>query len=298
MTGLTLDSAGLALLLGEAAERASARRGRTAASVTVPVDCADPVALVFSSRLATEPWFCWEQPDRGVAIASLGQVETVTGSGPDRFLEVAAECAHLSGEAVVTDLVPEGSETAPLWIGGFAFADEGARESHWSSYESASMVLPAISFSGRGPDAAMTVNLMLDHGQDPTPAVAVSAARVAALTAGALPMLDPHPAQRPSIESSRTPDQFERSVSAAVSRIRSGEIEKVVLAREVVVRSGSAHDPAAVFAAIREGFPTCFNFCVGTPEAAFIGASPELLVRWQRQDGFDRGPCRLDPPQL
>ena len=30
---------------------------------------------------------------------------------------------------------------------------------------------------------------------------------------------------------------------------------------------------------MREQFPACFCFCCGTPEAAFIGASPELLVR-------------------
>ena len=30
---------------------------------------------------------------------------------------------------------------------------------------------------------------------------------------------------------------------------------------------------------MREQFPACFCFCFGTPEAAFVGASPELLVR-------------------
>jgi salicylate biosynthesis isochorismate synthase/menaquinone-specific isochorismate synthase len=30
---------------------------------------------------------------------------------------------------------------------------------------------------------------------------------------------------------------------------------------------------------MRAQFPACFCFCVGTPAAAFIGASPELLVR-------------------
>ncbi len=56
-------------------------------------------------------------------------------------------------------------------------------------------------------------------------------------------------------------------------------IEKVVLAREVTVEASSAHDPAATFGAMRERFPSCFCFCVGTGEAAFMGASPELLVR-------------------
>src|SRR4029453_15294590 len=40
-----------------------------------------------------------------------------------------------------------------------------------------------------------------------------------------------------------------------------------------------AHDPAALHGALRDLFPSCFCFCVGTPEAAFAGASPELLVR-------------------
>jgi salicylate biosynthesis isochorismate synthase/menaquinone-specific isochorismate synthase len=38
-------------------------------------------------------------------------------------------------------------------------------------------------------------------------------------------------------------------------------------------------DPAAVFGALREVFPSCFTYCVGNGDRAFIGASPELLVR-------------------
>ncbi len=56
-------------------------------------------------------------------------------------------------------------------------------------------------------------------------------------------------------------------------------MSKVVLAREVTVEGVRAHSPAAVFGALREQFPSCFCFCVGTPEAAFLGASPELLIR-------------------
>jgi salicylate biosynthesis isochorismate synthase/menaquinone-specific isochorismate synthase len=56
-------------------------------------------------------------------------------------------------------------------------------------------------------------------------------------------------------------------------------MSKIVLAREVLVTAAAAHDPAPVFAALREQFPSCFCFCCGTPQAAFIGASPELLLR-------------------
>ncbi len=56
-------------------------------------------------------------------------------------------------------------------------------------------------------------------------------------------------------------------------------LDKVVLARELTVEAHAAHDPAALLGALRDLFPACFCFCFGTAEAAFVGASPELLVR-------------------
>ena len=104
-------------------------------------------------------------------------------------------------------------------------------------------------------------------------------ARIAGLRDDPLPLLDPHPTAHVEISSVRPPGEFERTIAAATLRIEAGEMSKVVLAREVLVSAGAAHDPAAVFGAMREQFPSCFCFCCGTPEAAFIGASPELLLR-------------------
>ena len=103
--------------------------------------------------------------------------------------------------------------------------------------------------------------------------------RLSSLRAEPLPMLDPSPTETRTISSVLPPRHFEDAVAAAVARIRAGDLDKVVLAREVAVEASAAHDPAAVFGALRELFPSCFSFCVGTPEAAFLGASPELLVR-------------------
>ena len=52
-----------------------------------------------------------------------------------------------------------------------------------------------------------------------------------------------------------------------------------MLAREVAVHAPSPHDAAAVFGVLRAGFSSCFVYCAGRGDAAFVGASPELLVR-------------------
>jgi len=266
--------------LRESAERAVQRKRRALVSVTTEVDVADPCAAVFASRLASDRWFCWEQPDRGFALAGLGVAHEAASRGETRFADVAEECLRTGGDAVVSE--PRGlpAGAGPVWLGGFAFDPEGGASSTWSSLSPGSLTLPELSLCRSGDRAFLTVNAVVQPGDDAEQRSAVLGSRLAGLRGEApLPMLDPHPTSHARIRSALPPGDFEAAVGAATDRIAAGGMSKVVLAREVVVSAGAAHDPAALFGAMREQFPACFCFCVGTPEAAFTGASPELLVR-------------------
>jgi salicylate biosynthesis isochorismate synthase/menaquinone-specific isochorismate synthase len=249
-------------------------------SVTAEVDVADPCAAVFASRLASDRWFCWEQPDRDFALAGLGTAHEAASRGPRRFDDVATQCLRTGRDAVLDE--PRGlpAGAGPVWLGGFAFADEGGASSTWSSLAPGSLVLPELSLCRNRGRAFLTVNAVVQPGEDVEQRLAALGARLSGLHAQAsLPMLDPHPTSHAKIRSARAPGEFEAAVTAATDRIEAGRMSKVVLAREVIVEAGAAHDPAAVFGAMREQFPSCFCFCCGTREAAFIGASPELLIR-------------------
>jgi salicylate biosynthesis isochorismate synthase/menaquinone-specific isochorismate synthase len=263
--------------LREAAARAAECNGRTLVTLTVPLDDVDPCAVVFASRLASDRWFCWEQPDRGFALAALGTAHEASSRGDRRFKEVAADCLRLGDGAVVDQ--PRGlpAGAGPVWTGGFAFDPAGAGSGTWSSFSPASMTLPELSICRTDRGAFLTLNAVVSPGDEGS--VDRLAARLAGLRPDPLPLLDPHLKERPEIRSAHPPGEFERAVAAATERIEASGLRKVVLAREVVVGAGAAHEPAAVFGALRDLFPSCFCFCCGTAEAAFLGASPELLVR-------------------
>jgi len=77
-----------------------------------------------------------------------------------------------------------------------------------------------------------------------------------------------------TVTSGRPPEEWCDAVAAATAQIRSGRLEKVVLAREITVEADAPIDVAAVVHRLRLGFPGCYVFQVD----GFVGASPELLV--------------------
>jgi salicylate biosynthesis isochorismate synthase len=236
--------------------------------------------VIFASRLASDRWFCWEQPDRDFALAGMGVAREASSRGARRFVEVARTAGETGRDAILDQ--PRGlpAGAGPVWLGGFAFDPDGGGSATWSSFEPGSLFLPEVSITRRGAECFLTVNAVVGPGDDAERRAAELGARLSGLRADAsLPLLDPHPTARPQISSARPPRIFEDAVEKATARIAAGEMEKVVLAREVIVSAAAAHDPAPIFGAMREQFPACFCFCAGTPEAAFIGASPELLVR-------------------
>ena len=99
----------------ECVERAAGRERRTLVSVTAPVEGIDPCAAVFASRLASDHWFCWEQPHRGFALATLGVAHQAASRGKGRFEDVARESLRLCEGAVVEEPVgiPAGAGHLP-----------------------------------------------------------------------------------------------------------------------------------------------------------------------------------------
>ncbi len=263
----------------QALESAAEHARRTLVSATVAVENLDPCATVFASRLASEHWFCWEQPDREFALAALGVAHEASSRGEGRFEDVVRECLLLKDGAIVVEPAGLPSGAGPVWTGGFAFDPDGASSPAWSTFSPASLALPELSICRLGGETFLTANLLVSPGEDAGARGERLRARLAGLRGDPFPLLDPHLSARPEIRSVRSPGEFEVAVETATARIRDGEMSKVVLAREVTVEAASAHDPAAIFGALREQFPSCFCFCRGTPEAAFLGATPELLVR-------------------
>jgi isochorismate synthase len=271
--------------LEQAVTRARRARGSSSAgdgvlaALTVPAaHGVDPAAVVFGSRRADEPWFCTEQPDRErMALATLGCAVALDAHGPRRFEEVAARWRALAAGALCDAADARGAGLVAA--GGFAFAPDGGASPHWSGFAPASLHVPEVALARTGDDVALTVAVLARPDDTADDLLAGIEQRLGELSSAPLALLDPDPVRRCQVAGSTPPEHYEAAVARAVERIRAGAREKIVLAREVQVHAPAAHDAAAIYGVLRAGFPSCFCFCAGRGDAAFIAASPELLIR-------------------
>mgnify|MGYP000427193170 FL=1 len=74
---------------------------------------------------------------------------------------------------------------------------------------------------------------------------------------------------------SRPVSEWQLAVDNAVARINSGELDKVVLARDIVAQLDQPIHIGALLIRLNESFPECWTFCVD----GLVGATPELLIR-------------------
>jgi menaquinone-specific isochorismate synthase len=87
----------------------------------------------------------------------------------------------------------------------------------------------------------------------------------------------PGAAPRPSsftVTATRPPDEWCDAVAEAVKRMVAGELDKVVLAREVIVEADAAIDIPTVLHRLRTAYPATMLYAID----GFVGATPELLV--------------------
>ncbi|HVS14511.1 MAG TPA: isochorismate synthase [Thermoanaerobaculia bacterium] len=257
----------------------------------VPAAGLDPRAVL---RVTARESYLWESP-RGEALGGLGCATLLQGSGEGRLGQVRDAATRASARLVAFS-DPEVVAPPALFLGGAAFRREGATRARWAGFGDASFVLPRW-LVRRAPSGLATLELTV------APPELEPAARDRLLAEAAL-LLDAEPATRPgSARSGATPieasweegeatcGRWNAAIAHLLDAIRRGEIRKAVAARWLDVRlprstapCGAADQPAfGVVERVIEGFEQacdeCVRFVVQRGGCAFVGATPELLVR-------------------
>ncbi|HKH08305.1 MAG TPA: chorismate-binding protein, partial [Agromyces sp.] len=185
------------------------------------------------------------------------RVET---SGVNRIKDAAAAWTELAADADIDDRVGLPG-TGLVAFGAFAFADTSA--------SSSVLVVPELVL-GRRDGRAWVTRITLATGDDE-----------AADAAGSVPLAIPEPAPKRRVPrvaftpGAVPPEAYEAAVAEAVRRIDDGQLEKVVLARQLLGELHEEDGLRATITRLAEDYPDTWVYAVD----GLIGASPETLVR-------------------
>lgn len=231
----------------------SARRGLVVETVALP-----EVPDLFALDALTPPLLWWRH---GSGMVGLEILERFSFSGTSRITDASTAWNDIVLAASITDPVTLPGTGLTAW-GTFAFNADSAAASR--------LVIPRITVGVRGNLAWLTRSRFADE-----PEAALTSSTASELVAS-------YTRRSPSLTATPvnfapgqlTVDSYRSAVLQAVSRIAAGDVEKVVLARDLVGTVPTSFSLAPSIHKLSESYPDCWTFSVD----GLFGSSPETLV--------------------
>ncbi len=220
--------------------------------------------------------FYWEH--NGEIYAGFGIAVELTAWGEDRFQSIRAKASDLFRDVLI--LNDDQSAARPRLFGGFSFRSDFVTENTWAAFAPAYFVLPHYQLTQIGGESWLTINVQVGDG-DEIDADGVEEA-LAAQYENLLNRQDAKNAKFNELSDISYPmpfDSWSDMITDATDRLKSGELEKVVLSRVCELRFAEKIDIDSALAFLRHKYAGCYIFLFEpSPHLAFYGATPELLV--------------------
>jgi isochorismate synthase len=228
--------------------------------VTVPAPIAPPDALL--RAFPHEASILWDPPQSD-ACSGLGVAKTLAPSAQaiGDFFDQTHHVAHAASPS-------------PRVFGGASFAPGSARETPWESFGDGFLLLPTWTYHA-GERAWLSLAVCesgastVEQALDVFDTIWDSLERPIGVI--------PSPVSVRRIDEADR-ETWSRQVDDIRRKIQDEVFEKVVAARHCVVELETGAGSLDVLKRLEERFPGCTRFALWRGEAAFLGATPELLI--------------------
>ncbi|UCH28414.1 MAG: chorismate-binding protein, partial [Myxococcales bacterium] len=241
-----------------------ALRGRSADAdsliVTVPAPVAPPDALL--RAFPHEASILWDPP-QSAACSGLGVAKTLSPN-----------VSSIRDFFDRTDHVADAASPAPRFFGGASFAPGAARQMPWESFGDGFLLLPTWTYHV---DERAWLSLALCGSTGPSIDEVLDAFDTLWGSLERPIGVIPSPVSARRIEEADR-DTWTRQVDEIRRGIQDGVFRKVVAARHCVVELETGAGSLDVLKRLEERFPGCTRFALWRGDAAFLGATPELLI--------------------
>ncbi len=245
--------------------------------VTLPAPSIDPVAM-FEAAEAFGDRALWHQPAEQFSLVAVGVATEVSADGEDRVQQLTAAWRQMTAGAVVSS-EDECPLVAPIALCGLAFQPSDDRSGVWQGYPDALLTVPRFLFITWEGTSWLAASVAVGSDDDGAAAVRSTLDDLSALLNCAsrpMPGLSPRAV---SVAEEDDSAWWKQSVAAVTQEIRSGAVEKLVLAREVRAHAEETPVWGDVLRRLQDRYAACTTFAFARNDSCFLGSTPERLIR-------------------
>ncbi|HEX2868347.1 MAG TPA: isochorismate synthase [Ignavibacteriales bacterium] len=228
-----------------------------------------------------EKSFYWEKPDEETQIIALGELISINENGKGRFAAIEKK-VKAAREGFVSNWDELGIDHIPLFVGGMKFTQENHSEV-WENYADSNWFVPKLLIYIKGSEKVIVCNFLLLQEVSKDRLVSEFDQRISQIfsrrennthAAAAHPRVAEILGNTP-----KDKKKWMESVKKAIGTIESGELDKIVLSRQVELKLSEEPYVYELLGRLRENYPECYLFAFHSGKSTFFGASPERLIK-------------------
>lgn len=254
---------------------------------TETIDCEgiSPIALFEAGEKHYKGQrFFWQNREKTRTIVGIGHALTIKSDSVNRMKEVQQQW-----NAIKNSIIKEKVDQSPILFGGFSFDELQQTETDWHAFSTAFFVVPEFQLEIKHESSKLSINCLSGEGNYLTRFEELRKERDRLL----------HVAQvdeRPLFEKATVVEKVERNVPEYLEAVKSvkreinaGHVDKVVISRSIELHfEDHVSTGSALYYSLQEQ-PESYTFVLENGTHAFIGATPERLIRKEEGQIFSAG---------
>lgn len=247
--------------------------------VRVAVDLPTTVPVEWLKYQKITPRLCWSDRDNQLSMAGVGAAESFGSASGDSFRALFKSMSERLKD----------SARSARYFGGmsFGFKENGiSNDDGWRSFDRCRFILPRFEMIAAESVSTFVCNIIPKLDLNKRDSIFKLLDTINFNFASSVP----GPIANVRCEDNPDRERWMQMISRALGNMEAEALEKVVLARQTVLEFSEPPDPADIIALLQSRAIGCstflFQFCSDKNCHAFLGATPELLYRREKNRIF------------
>ena len=240
----------------------------------------DPLELINSFDLS----LYYEKPEEQFSFTALGSCIEITENGSGRFVATVKKIKEWQRSSF-TNKPKDDASSYPLFVGGAKFMTEHSDE-NWKNFSDSTWFIPDFLILSRKDEKKLLINFTVQPGTTSISLIKIFETKLRILLS-VQPLEGNFNSTKLLCTTGNSPKdkkKWKQMIETTLEIIKTGELDKIVLSRKIDLLFSDEPNIFKLHSKLKTAYTNCYNFIYKSGNSFFFGASPERLVKFNKDE--------------